>query len=116
MKLISAFIFCGFVCGISQYIIEKTKFTPGHMNTLLVVIGCFLSGFKIYDKLILKFGAGATCPIMNFGHLLVTGASKMYDKYGFIGLFKGILENAGAGISIAIVSSFIIALIFKIKH
>ena len=116
MIYLYSFLFCGSVCAISQYALEKTKLTPGHINTSLVIIGCFLSGFKIYDKLIDIFHAGATVPIMNFGHLLVSGASELYDKFGFIGLFKGIFQNAGAGISIAIVCAFIISLFFKIKH
>ena len=53
---------------------------------------------------------------MNFGHLLVTGAYEGFNKYGFIGLFKGVLTNAGCGIVIAIVCAFIISLIFKIKN
>jgi stage V sporulation protein AE len=110
-----AFIFCGFVCSISQYFLEKSKLTPGHINTSLVIIGCVLSGFGIYDKLIDIFHSGATVPIMNFGHLLVSGASEGFDKYGFIGLFKGIFTNAGAGISIAIVLAFVISQFFRIR-
>ena len=115
MNYIMSFIFCGFVCAISQYVLEKTKLTPGHINTLLVIIGCALSGFKIYDKLILLFHAGATAPIINFGHLLVTGASEGYKVSGFVGLFKGIFLNSGAGISIAIVMAFIISMFFKVR-
>ena len=86
------------------------------MNTILVIVGCVLSGFKIYDKLIDYYGVGATTPIVNFGHLLVSGASEGYDSFGFIGLFKGVLTNASAGISIAIVSAFVVAIAFKIKN
>lgn len=116
MKYLLAFLFCGGVCSISQFILDKTKLTPGHVNTLLVIIGCILSGFGIYDKLINIFHAGATIPIMNFGHLLVIGASDGFNNYGIIGLFKGILINASAGISITVFISFIITLIFKVKH
>ena len=116
MTYIYAFLFCGIVCALSQIVLEKTKFTPGHMNTLLVIIGCILSGFGIYDKLINIFGAGATVPIVNFGHLLVTGSYEGFITGGFIGLFKGIFVYASAGLSIAIVSAFITTLIFKIKH
>lgn len=111
-----SFIFCGFICSISQFILEKSKLTPGHINTLLVIIGCFLTGFGIYDKLIEIFHAGASVPIMNFGYLLVTGASDGFNSSGVLGLFKGIFTNCGAGISIAIVSSFIVTLLFKVKH
>ena len=86
MTYLLSFLFCGFVCAISQYFLEKTKLTPGHINTSLVIVGCILSGFKIYDKIIDTFHAGASVPIINFGHLLVTGATAgdinltAYDK------------------------------------
>lgn len=115
MIYLLSFLFCGFVCAVSQYILEKTKFTPGHMNTLLVIVGAILSGFGIYDKLLDIFKGGASIPIMNFGHLLVTGASEGYLESGFMGLFKGVLVNSSGGISIAIVSAFIVTLIFKIR-
>ena len=116
MTYLLSFVFCGFICAISQYFLEKSKLTPGHINTFLVIVGCILSGFGIYDKIIDKFHAGATVPIMNFGHLLVTGASEGYDLYGVVGLFKGILNNSSAGIAFAIVCAFTISLIFKVKH
>lgn len=115
MSYILSFLFCGFICGVSQFFLEKTKLTPGHINTSLVIIGCVLSGFKIYDILIDKFQAGASVPIMNFGHLLVSGASEGFSDSGFIGLFQGIFSNAGAGIGIAILCSFVITLLFKIR-
>lgn len=116
MTYLLSFLFCGFVCAISQYFLEKTKLTPGHINTSLVIVGCILSGFKIYDKIIDTFHAGASVPIINFGHLLVTGASEGYSLFGFVGLFRGILSNSGAGISFAIVCAFVISLFFKVKH
>lgn len=115
MSYLLSFFFCGLVCGISQFFLEKTKLTPGHINSSLVVIGCILSGFKIYDIFIDKFKTGATIPIMNFGHLLVTGASEGYMRSGFIGLFNGILTKAGPGISIAVISSFVVTLLFKVR-
>ena len=116
MKYILSFLYCGFVCGVSEYALEKTKLTPGHINTSLVIIGCMLSGFKIYDNILNTFYAGASIPIINFGHLLVTGASEYYDKFGFIGLFKGVLSYASSGISIAVLSAFMITMICKIKN
>ena len=116
MIYLRAFLFSGIVCALSQYILEKTKLTPGHMNTILVIVGCVLSAFKIYDKIIKYFSAGATILIVNFGHLLVSGASEGFDSYGLIGLFKGVLSNASAGISLAVFCAFIISLFFKIKN
>ncbi|MBR4178995.1 MAG: SpoVA/SpoVAEb family sporulation membrane protein [Bacilli bacterium] len=116
MNYLLSFIFCGIVCAVSQFVLEKSKLTPGHINTGLVIIGCVLSGFGIYDKLISIFHAGATVPIINFGHLLVMGAYEGYKTYGIIGLFKGILVNSSAGISVAVLMAFIISLFFKVKH
>lgn len=115
MIYILSFLFCGTICAISQFFLEKTKLTPGHINSSLVVIGCILSGFKVYDIFIENFGSGATVPIMNFGHLLVTGASEGYMKSGIIGLFNGVLNKAGPGISVAILSAFIVTILFKIR-
>ena len=116
MNYLLSFIWCGIVCALSQFFLEKTKLTPGHINTTLVVIGCFLSGIGLYDKIIDIFHSGATSPIMNFGHLLVIGASEGYDNYGFIGLFKGVFTYAGYGVSVACFSAFIVSLITRSKN
>lgn len=115
MIYLKSFLFCGIVCAISQYVLEKTKFTPGHMNTLLVIVGCILSGLGIYDKLLSMFHSGASITIMNFGYLLVSGAAEGYKSSGIIGLFKGVLVNSSAGISIAVFCAFIVSIIFKVR-
>ncbi len=116
MIYLNAFIFCGFVCLIGQIILEETKLTPGHLNTILVVLGCILAASGLYNKFILWAGAGATIPITNFGNLLVTGSLQGYYSEGFIGLLKGLLVNASAGLSATIIISFIVAIIFKSKN
>ena len=116
MTYFLSFISCGIICAISQFVLEKTKLTPGHMNTILVITGCALSGLHIYDKLLSIFGCGISTTIMNFGHLLVSGASEGYKLEGIIGLFNKVLSNAGAGISFSIFCAFIISIIFKVKH
>ena len=73
-----------------------------------------LSG--IYDKIVLYCGAGAIIPITSFGHLLIHGAMDMASKNGFIGLALGIFDLTSAGISIAVVAAFFLALVFKPKH
>ena len=75
----------------------------------------FGGSFDEYDVLVDKFSAGAVVPIMNFGHLLVSGTSDGFKSSGVIGLFKGVFTNAGAGISVAILSGFIVSMIFKIR-
>lgn len=116
MTYIYAFLFCGTLCLISQLILDNTKLTPGHITSIFVVIGSFLDLFGIYDKIVLYAGAGALIPITSFGHLLIHGAMDSADNLGIIGLSYGIFDLTSAGISIAIITSFFLAMIFKPKH
>lgn len=111
-----AFLFCGFVCMLSQIILDSTKLTPGHITSLFVIIGAALDIFGIYDKIVLYAGAGAIIPITSFGHLLVHGAMDVANDIGIIGLSLGIFNLTSAGISIAVVSAFFLSLIFKPKN
>jgi len=113
---IYAFLFCGFVCMIGQLILDNTKLTPGHVTSLFVIIGALLDVSGIYDKIVLYCGAGAIVPITSFGHLLIHGAMDMANENGIIGLSLGIFNLTSAGISIAVVSAFFLALIFKPRH
>lgn len=113
---IYAFLFCGLVCMISQLILDNTKLTPGHITSLFVVIGAALDLAGIYDKIVLYAGAGAIIPITSFGHLLVHGAMDMANDTGIMGLALGIFNLTSAGISVAVVSAFFLALLFKPKH
>ena len=101
---------------ISQIILDNTKLTPGHITSLFVVIGAFLDIFGIYDKFVLYCGAGAIVPITSFGHLLIHGAMDTATDLGPLGLSLGIFNLTSAGISIALVSAFTLALFFKPKH
>ena len=116
MIYVNSFLFCGIICMISQLILDNTKLTPGHITTLFVVMGAFLDIFGIYDKFVLYCGAGAIIPITSFGHLLIHGAMDMASEMGPLGLAFGIFNLTSAGISIALVVSLTLALIFKPKH
>ena len=111
-----SFIFCGLVCMIAQLILDNTKLTPGHVTSLFVVIGALLDVFGIYDKIVLYCGAGAIVPITSFGHLLIHGAMDIANDMGPLGLAFGIFDLTSAGISVAVVMAFVLALIFKPKH
>lgn len=116
MTYLYAFLFCGFVCMVAQLILDNTKLTPGHVTSLFVVIGAALDIFGIYDKIVLHAGAGALIPITSFGHLLIHGAMDIAGELGPLGLAFGIFNLTSAGISVAIVAAFILALIFKPRH
>ena len=113
---IYAFLFCGLVCMISQLILDNTKLTPGHVTSLFVVLGAMLDVFGIYDKIVLYCGAGAIIPITSFGHLLIHGAMDLVDEMGVMGLALGIFDLTSAGISVAVVAAFFLALLFNPKH
>ena len=113
---LNAFLFAGIVCLICQVVLDNTKLTPGHVTSLFVVIGAFLDLAGIYDKIVLYCGAGAIIPITSFGHLLIHGAMDLALDNGVMGLALGIFDLTSAGISVAVVCAFILALLFKPQH
>ena len=113
MLLINSFLFCGFVCMISQIILDNTKLTPGHITSILVVVGAFLDSFSFYDQIIKYIGGGALVPITSFGHSLIHGALAKANTYGLVGILMGMFDLTATGITAAIIFSFIFTLIFK---
>ena len=116
MLLFNSFIFCGFICMISQIILDNTKLSPGHITSILVVLGAFLDTFNIYDKIIQIVGGGALVPITSFGHSLIHGSLAKTNQYGIVGILTGMFDLTAAGITAAIIFSFVLALIFKPKN
>lgn len=110
-----AFVVGGIICVIGQVLMDVVKLTPAHTMSTLVVIGAILDGLGLYEPLIDFAGAGATVPITSFGNSLVHGAMAEAEQYGIIGVITGIFEVTSAGISAAIIFSFLAALIFKPK-
>ena len=116
MLLLNSFLFCGFVCMISQIILDNTKLTPGHITSILVVVGAALDSFSIYDLIIKYVGGGALLPITSFGHSLIHGALAKEEEKGFIGLLMGMFDLTATGITAAILFSFLLLLVFKPKN
>jgi len=112
---LNAFIFSGLICLIGQIILDNTKLTPGHLTSILVLIGAFLECFSIYDKFIIYAGAGASVPITSFGHSLAHAALLRAKEEGIMGLFMGMFDLTCSGITAAIVFSFFLSLIFNPK-
>ena len=116
MYLFNSFLFCGFLCLIAQIILDNSKLTPGHITSMLVVVGAFLDSFSIYDQIIKIVGGGAQLPITSFGHSLIHGALAKAETSGFMGIFIGMFDLTATGISAAIIFSFIFTLIFKPRN
>ena len=112
-NLLKAFLVGGLICVIGQVLIDYTKLTPARILTSFVVAGVFLSAVGLYKPLVDFAGAGATVPLTGFGHALAEGVKKAISEFGFLGIFSGGLTATSAGICVAIVSGFIIALLFK---
>ena len=101
---------------ISQIILDNSKLTPGHITSILVVLGAFLDCFSWYDSIIKVVGGGALVPITSFGHSLIHGALAKANSQGLVGILMGMFDLTASGITAAIVFTFIFTLFFKPKN
>jgi stage V sporulation protein AE len=113
MHFVWAFVIGGAICVVGQLLMDVGKLTPAHTMSSLVVTGAVLDGIGWYDPLIRFAGAGATVPITSFGNSLVHGALQELKEDGPIGIITGIFNVTSAGISSAIIFSFLAALVCK---
>ncbi|WP_025693186.1 stage V sporulation protein AE [Paenibacillus zanthoxyli] len=110
-----AFLVGGLICVIGQLLLDVVKLTPAHTMSTLVVAGAIADAVGIYDPLVKFAGAGASIPITSFGNSLVHGALTELQQVGWIGVVTGIFNITSAGISAAIVFSFLAALVVRPK-
>lgn len=116
MNYLYAFLVGGALCLVGQVLIDYTKLTPARILTGYVVAGVILSGFGIYSHIVDFAGAGATVPLTGFGHSLAQGVKRAVDSDGFIGIITGGLTATAAGISTALFSGLLMAVLFKSKE
>lgn len=112
LAYLKAFAVGGAICTIAQIIINFTDLTAGKILVYFMLSGVVLTAIGVYQPLVEFAGAGATVPISGFGYLLANGAIKGAEK-GFFYAVTGSLAAASAGITAAVVFSFIMATIFK---
>lgn len=115
MEYLIAFVAGGLICVIGQLMLDVAKMTPAHVMSTLVVAGVALDFLGLYDPFIDFAGAGATVPIISFGHALYHGAIAEAQREGWIGVITGIFEVTSAGISAAIIFGFLASLVFRPK-
>jgi stage V sporulation protein AE len=113
MEYLNAFLCGGLLCAIGQILIDRTKLTPARILTGYVVAGVLLSALGLYEPLARWGGAGATVPLTGFGHSLAKGVEKAVTEKGWLGVLTGGLTATAGGITAAVVSAVIMALIFK---
>ena len=82
---------------------------------LLVCTGTLLGALGLYQPLLDYAGAGAGVPLLGFGNTLWIGMKKAINENGVLGLFTGGFTACAAGISAALIFSYIASLIFKPK-
>jgi stage V sporulation protein AE len=115
MQYVWAFVIGGAFCIVGQLMLDVGRMTPAHVMSTLVVVGAIIDGLGWYDPLIDFAGAGASVPITSFGNSLVHGALQELERDGPIGVITGIFEVTSAGISAAIIFSFLAALVVRPK-
>lgn len=112
LMFIKAFLVGGLICTVAQIIINKTKLTAGKILVFFMLGGVASQALGLYQYLVDFAGAGATVPISGFGYLLANGAMRGAQK-GLFFAFTGPLAAASAGVSAAVVFSFLMALLFR---
>ena len=113
MDYVNAFLCGGLLCAVGQIIIDKTKLTPARILVGYVVAGVILQAVGVYQYLVDWGGAGATVPLTGFGHALAKGAAKAVAEQGALGVLTGGLTAAAGGITAAVVSGVVVAVLFK---
>lgn len=115
LMCLKAFLIGGAICVIGQILIDNTKLTPARILVMFVCIGVVLGGFGVYDKLVDFAGAGATIPLTGFGNALANGVKEGIRKDGFMGVVTGGLTACAGGVTVAVLSALVVALIAKPK-
>ncbi len=111
-QYIYAFVVGGILCAIAQVLIDKTKLTPARILVMYVAGGVLLTAVGLYKPLVEFASAGATVPLTGFGYSLAQGVKKAVDENGLIGALTGGLTATAGGITVAMVSGLVSALIF----
>ena len=115
MDYFKAFCIGGLICALVQILLDKTKMMPGRVMVLLVCTGSVLGALGLYEPFTTFAGAGASVPLLGFGNVLWKGMKKALAEDGIIGLFTGGFTACAAGVSAALVFSYIASWIFKPK-
>jgi stage V sporulation protein AE len=112
---LKAFLIGGIICVIGQLLIDITKLTPARILVSFVCVGVLLGALGVYDRLADFAGAGATIPLTGFGSALARGVREAVDRDGFMGIFTGGFTAMAGGVTVAILSGLITALVTKSK-
>ena len=111
MQYLWAFLIGGAICAVAQIFIDKTKLTPAR-----ILVGCVVLGaIGVYGPLKEFAGAGASVPLLGFGHSLAEGVREAVRNEGLLGVLKGGLTATAGGIAASMVFAFLASVFFKSK-
>lgn len=118
MDYLITFLVGGAICALAQILVVRTSITTSRILVLFLSLGVILQTIGVYPYFKDFAKAGATVPIIGFGATLAQGAIEAAKESGFLGAFQGGLTAAAGGIAVAIVSAFLVGLIFnsRTKH
>jgi len=108
-----AFFVGGGLCLLAQLVVDLTPLNPARTMVLAVSLGAVLSGLGLWGPLVKLAGAGASVPLLGFGHVLVQGIIGDISRHGWVGILGGGLEAAAIGVSTAVVLGYLMALLFR---
>src|SRR5699024_6461316 len=113
MNYLWAFLVGGAICAAGQLLVDLTSLTPARILTGYVVAGVALSALGLYGPLADFAGAGASVPLLGFGHLLAQGVRQAVAEQGLLGCLTGGLRAGAAGITASLLCGVIAALLGK---
>ena len=102
LKSILAFLIGGLICASCEILLALTKLTPARILVGLVSVGIFVGAVGLYEPLLSIFGTGVSIPLLGFGGTIAGGVRDTIDELGFLGIFKGPLTAASAGIGVSL--------------
>ena len=114
MDYLYTFMIGGAICVIGQILMDRTKLTTPRVLVIFVVAGVIVQGLQLYEPLVKLAHQGATIPLPGFGYALAKGAMEG-AKDGFLGVVQGAVRATSAGITIAVVWGYLLALLFNPK-
>lgn len=113
IKALLAFLIGGFICGVCEVLLALTKLTPARILVGLVSVGIVVGSFGLYEPLLSLFGTGVSIPLFGFGGTVAAGVREAVDEFGLLGVFKGPLTAASAGIGVSLFLGLLFSLFFR---
>lgn len=113
MNYFWAFCVGGAICVIGQLFIDYTALTPARILVGYVVAGVALSALGWYAPLVEFAGAGATVPLLGFGHLLAQGVLDAVETSGLLGALTGGFTAAAGGVTASLLAGVAASLLAK---